>query len=93
MEYVEVEIKKPLYGSFCYIRDIYISNAIHTHKMLRITIPQGTYDIDPNEWMATAVPMKKVFLQKDNPMTLWGNHVIKPQVQQKKPKPIQMSLI
>ena len=77
METVDVYIHKPLYGTFCYIRDNYIQRALRESKQLRIKIPQGTYLIDPHDWMKTAKKMEKVFNFPDNPMILWGNHVFR----------------
>ena len=75
MKTVNITIKKPLYGTFCYIRDIYLKQAIRENKKLRITIPQGTALHDPKEWVRTGNLMWKIFKIPDKPMELWGNYV------------------
>ena len=72
---IKVEIRKPLYGTFCYIRDVYISRAKKEGKMLEITIPQGTMIVSPEEWMEGAKRMEKVFKIPNKPMVLYGNNV------------------
>lgn len=72
---IEVNIQKPLYGTFCYIRDIYIEKAIKYRCSLRVTIPQGTADVDPKWWRDTGKLMKKVFNDPVHPMILYGNHL------------------
>jgi hypothetical protein len=74
---VEIIIHKPLYGSFCYIRDLYVNNAIKYNKKLKITIPQGTFLCDPVEWKESGKQIEKVFLKPNEPMVLWGNYVVK----------------
>jgi hypothetical protein len=74
-QYIDVNIKKPLYANFVRIRDKYIYQAIKEKKKLRITIPQGTGIHDPQEWMKTGKRVEQVFLMPDNPMILWGNYV------------------
>ena len=74
---IDIYIHKPLYATFCYIRQEFIQRAIREGKQLRIKIPQGTYLIDPHDWMKNAKKMEKVFKYPDNPMILWGNHVFR----------------
>lgn len=73
--YVEVDIRKPLYGNFVYIRDKYIRQAINEGKQLMIQVPTGTGIHDPREWIRTGKKMLKEFKIPGRPMTLWGNHV------------------
>ena len=70
-----VEIKKPLYQNFAYIRDKYLYEAIERGVNVEIRIPQGTAVVDPKKWIKTGKRMEKVFLLPDNPMILWGNRV------------------
>lgn len=74
-EYVEITIRKPIYGTYCAIRDIHIERAIVQNKLLKITIPQGIFIVDPKWWKETGTIMKKVFLRPDEPMILIQNHV------------------
>lgn len=76
-KYVEVDIKKPLYGSFCYVADKYIQIAKRFNLPLKITCPKGVGIFTADEWLKDAKMMKKVFLRPDEPMILWGNRVIK----------------
>jgi len=75
MEYIDIKITKPLHGTFCYIRDMYIKRAWREKKDLRITIPYGTAVISPARWMKGAKKITKVFNYPDNPMILYGNYV------------------
>lgn len=75
-KYINVDIKRPLYGNFCYIRDIYLNQARREHKNLRITTPNGTGIMTVEQWMTNCKEMKKVFKQPDNPMVLFGNTVV-----------------
>lgn len=72
---IEVFIAKPLFGNFCYIRDLYIKKAEKSYQKLKITTPKGELICTPQEWLRTAKKMEKVFLRPDQPMVLWGNHV------------------
>lgn len=71
-QYIEVVIKKPLYGTFVYIRETFVNKAIREGKMMRVTIPQGSAVVDPNDWKETGKRMEKVFLRPDQPMILYG---------------------
>jgi hypothetical protein len=79
MDYVSVTIKKPLYGNFVYVRDIYVNNAIRLGVKLKITVPGGSAVVDPKEWKEKAIAdnkvMKKVFKRPDQPMVLYGGTV------------------
>lgn len=63
-------IKKPLYSTFCYIRDVHLRG-----KNLRVVLPQGEAVIDCKEWIRTGKKMEKVFKIAGKPMVLWGNYV------------------
>lgn len=75
MNNIYIKINKPLYGTYCYIRDVYIDKAIRNGVRLTIEIPQGTATVDPKWWKETGQIMKKVFKFIDNPMILYGNSV------------------
>ena len=74
-----VEIHKPLYVSDgkakVYIRDTFINKAIRFKRKLEIRVPGGYAIVDPKEWMK-GHRMEKVFRDKNNPMILYGGHVI-----------------
>lgn len=74
-EFVEVDIKKPLYGTYVQIRSKYIKEAILSGKLLKITIPQGVGIHDPKEWAKTGKKYEQIFLIPDCPMVLYGNYV------------------
>lgn len=74
-QYIEIEIKKPLYGSFVYIREEFLKKAMNQNTFLKVTIPQGQYLVDPRTWMASGKRMEKVFKIPTRPMILWGNEV------------------
>lgn len=73
--YVDVDIKKPVYGNFVYIRDKYIKTAIREDKYLRITVPSGVGIISPQKWMKDAKRHEQIFKLPTVPMILWGNTV------------------
>lgn len=79
MNNVKVDIKKPLYGNFAYVRDVYVNNAIRLGVKLEITVPGGTAIVDPVEWKQKAIDenkvMSKVFKRPDQPMILYGGNV------------------
>ena len=72
---VIVNIKKPIYGNYVYIRDIYVDMAINRHTGLEIIIPAGRAVVDPAKWKAEGKVMKKVFNYVDRPMILYGGYV------------------
>jgi hypothetical protein len=74
-QFEDIEIRKPLYDNFVYIRDKIIFDAIRNHRVLRITIPQGTAIVNPENWLRTGKRMEKVFKIPDKPMVLIGNYV------------------
>jgi hypothetical protein len=78
MDYIEVDIKKPLYfyedAPFVNIRDKYLNQAKSEHKYLKITTPTTTHYTLPEDWIKTGKRLSEVFLFKDRPMILWGNY-------------------
>jgi hypothetical protein len=68
------KINKPIYGTYIAIRDKYLNQAIKLKTDLRVTIPQGTYIVNPKKWIKTGRKQEKVFLIPDQPMILWENH-------------------
>lgn len=77
MKTIAVKIKKPLYGSYVYINGHIVDKAIRIGAKLEIEIPNGKAIVNPIEWKANGKIMKKVFKFPDNPMTLYGGHVLK----------------
>jgi hypothetical protein len=75
MEIIKVNIRKPLYGNFCYINAKIVNSAIRKGALLEITVPNGTAQVNPQKWKDTGKVMSKVFKFVDNPMILYGNHV------------------
>lgn len=79
MDAISINIKKPLYGNFVYIRGDFVDRAIRMGAMLDVTIPNGRAIVDPNQWKERAIKtdkvMKKVFKFPDNPMVLYGGYV------------------
>lgn len=74
---VEIEIKKPLYGTMVYIRDKHIRQAINEHGPINIICDGKKYMIGPYEWLEGAQKMEKEFLIPGKPMILYGNHLSK----------------
>jgi hypothetical protein len=70
-----VTIRKPLYGTFCNIRESVINNAIKSGQMMLVKIPQGEAVVDPGDWKKTGKRVEQVFNFPDNPMVMWGNYV------------------
>jgi len=75
--YIEVYIQKPVYGSFCYVRDKYLKQAKREGKLLKISCPDASCIVSWSDWLSDAKRMEKVFLQPTNPMVLYGNSVSK----------------
>jgi len=71
MNYINVDIKKPIYGNYVGVRELYIWKAKREHKMLRITTPNGTTTISPTRYLEGATRIEKVFLIPDRPMVLY----------------------
>ena len=95
MEFVTVEIKKPLYeyeGSpFVNIRDIYLKKAKAKHLMLKITTPTTTHYTTPEKWKKGGKRTKEVFLFENSPMILYGNYATNNE-EPKEPEKITMDL-
>lgn len=74
---VHVTIQKPLYGTFVYVRDKYLKQAIREHT--DITIHSGEYSctVSPIRWIMDGKKLEKVFLIPDKPMVLYGNDILK----------------
>jgi len=75
MKYLEVNIAKPMYGTYVYLWDKYIKDAKRAKLPLRITIPQGSGIYWADEWVKGSRTMEKVFLRPDEPMILIGNEL------------------
>lgn len=75
---VEVEIRKPLFDNFVYIRDVYLNRAKREGVPIKIKIPEGAYKgeyvTSYEEFMKGAKKMEKVFNIPNKPMVLWGNY-------------------
>jgi hypothetical protein len=78
MDYIEVNILKPLYiyegVPFVNIRDKYLKQAKYQGKLLKITTPTTTHYTTPEAWIKTGKKLKEVFLFPNRPMKLVGNY-------------------
>ena len=74
-QFEEITITKPLYDTYCCIRDIKIERAIKEGRQLLIKIPKGQAIHDPKKWKKTGKRIEKVFLFENNPMILYCNYV------------------
>lgn len=83
---IEITIKKPLYGSFVYIRDTVLRQAVRRGNQIKITIPQGTMIHNASNWIKSGKRMEKIFKRPDEPMILWGNNVFKSETSKSEPK-------
>lgn len=72
---IKVNIRKPLFSNYVYIRASTVERAIRLGEKMQVTVPNGTAIVDPVEWKKTAKVMHKVFKFADNPMVLYGNNV------------------
>lgn len=72
---ITLTIRKPLYGTFVYLRKDILLRAIKNGVSVYVKIPQGKAKIDPVQWIEKGQPMKKVFLRPDEPMELVGMSV------------------
>ena len=70
-----VEIRKPLFKNFAYVREKYLLTAIENGVKIEIRIPQGAAVVDPKTWMKTGKRMEKVFKFPNSPLVLYGNYV------------------
>lgn len=73
--YIDINIRKPVFGNFCYIRETYIKQARREGKLLKITTPNGTGIISPDDWEKNGKVLLKEFKIPGRPMRLVGNHV------------------
>jgi len=80
MQYITVNIRKPLFANFVYIRSKYLDQARRLNIPLKITIPQGTAVVSVDEWMKDSKVMLKEFKIKGKPMKLIGNFVPIPEL-------------
>lgn len=78
MDTIDIVINKPMFGTFVYVRELYILKAQREHRFLKITIP-GVAEIicTPSQWLENAKIMDKEFKIKGEPMRLYGNYVVK----------------
>ena len=83
---VSIEIKKPLYGNFVYIRKEILDAAIRQGNQLEVIIPKSKAVVDPTLWKKTGKRMKKVFRRPNEPMILYGASVIFPIVEDSQAK-------
>ena len=72
---IAINIRKPLYGNYVYLRASTVERAIRLGEKMQITVPNGVAIMDPVQWKATGKVMHKVFKFKDKPMVLIGNTV------------------
>ena len=72
---VDVFIKKPLYGTMVYVREMYLDRARKMNVKLHIQSPNGEITCTADEWMKGAKYMEKVFLRPEEPMRLWGKQL------------------
>lgn len=72
---ITVDILKPLYGNFVYIREEIINRAIRQGAMLEVKIPKGKAIVDPSNWKKNGKRMERVFKRPNEPMVLWGGNV------------------
>ena len=70
-----VNIRKPLFGNFVYIRASTVERAIRLGEKMQVTVPNGTAIVDPVKWKAEGKVMRKVFKFANNPMILIGGTV------------------
>ncbi len=71
--FINIEIRKPIYANYIAIRDKYLLEAKRTKKLLRITIPAGTAIVSYATWMKDAKLIEKEFKIPGHPMKLWAN--------------------
>ena len=72
---IEVNIHKPVYGNYVYVRDVFLRAAMRRGEMIKITVPKGSAIVDPKEWIKNGKKMEKVFKRPDQPMILYGGNV------------------
>ena len=72
---ITVDIKKPVYGNYVYIRGETLDKAIKHGVRLEIIVPNGKAIVDPAEWKRNGKRIEKIFLRPDEPMVLYGGNV------------------
>lgn len=75
MNIIHYPFKKPLYGTYCYLRVEVLDKAIREGAQISIDLPSGSALIDPIKWKANGKIMQKVFKYPDKPMILYGGNV------------------
>ena len=86
MNYVTVNIRKPIYDNNVGIREKYIWQAKRQRKNLRIITPKGTTIISPDKFLEGAQRMEKVFLRPDEPMVLYYKNITPTKMVEEKPR-------
>lgn len=66
-----LEIRKPLYNNFVYIRE----SILKSTDKLKVKIPNGEAVINTEEWIKSGKRMEKVFKIPNCPMILFGNYL------------------
>lgn len=87
---ITITIRKPLYGTFVYLRKDILLRAIANGVKVFVKVPQGKAEIDPVKWVENGKPMKKVFLRPDEPMELLGMSV---PIEFKAPKKVKLPVV
>lgn len=76
---VEVFIERPVYGTFVYVRDKYLKQAIreHTDMIIKTEVDGIKYQckVSPLIWIRDGKKLLKEFLIPGSPMTLYGNDI------------------
>lgn len=75
MNIISVNIRKPVYGNYVYLRSEILDRAIREKARLLIEVPAGRAIVDPAEWKRKGKVMKKVFKIPGHPMILYGGTV------------------
>ena len=87
MKYINVNIKSPIHGNFCGIRDKYIFKAMKENKLLRITTPNGVTTISPRKFLEIS-KYSQPFIGKypDKPMIFYYGDLPIDKPKEEKPK-------
>ncbi len=91
MPIYHIDIKKPMFDNYVYIREETLKKAARYKKdgwKVVVRIPQGEGEIDPLEWYKNGKRMEKVFLRPNEPMVLYGGYVPIPKAKPEKEKPL-----
>jgi len=86
MNYIYVNIKKPIYDNYVGIRETYIWKAKRQGKLLKITTPHGTTIISPTKYLDGADRIEKVFLRPDEPMILYCKNLKPDKIKEERPR-------